>query len=233
MEIRHGCSCHDARVIAEIPGQRPLLRGWSHAIAIAPAAAGATVLVARAHNEPIKQLSLIVYGIGLTLLFTVSTLYHRGSWSPRVMAFWRRLDHATIFVTIAATYTPVVGVVLDGWMRIAVLAGIWVLTVIGSLIVTTRIAIPRYALVLLYVVIGWSALVALPVMTARLGASGMAYILAGGALYSLGALAYALRRPRLWPSVFGYHEVFHVLVLAATAVFFAFIAGRIVPYAPI
>jgi hemolysin III len=220
-------------VTAEIPAQRPLLRGWSHAMAIVPAVAGATALVASAHNEPVKQLSLVVYGIGLTLLFTVSTLYHRGPWSPRVRAVWRRLDHATIFVTIAATYTPVVVVVLDGWMRLALLEGIWLLTVVGVIIVTTGVAVPRYALVLLYVVVGWSALFALPVMAARLGPSGMAYILAGGGLYSLGALAYALRRPRLWPSVFGYHEVFHILVLAATAVFFAFIAGRIVPYAHI
>jgi hemolysin III len=150
-----------------------------------------------------------------------------------VRAVWRRLDHATIFVMIAATYTPVVVVVLDGWMRVAVLTGIWMLTVVGALIVITRMSMPRYALVLLYVTVGWSALVALPAMAVRLGPSGMAYILAGGALYSLGAVAYALRRPRLWPSVFGYHEVFHILVIAATAVFFAFIAGRIVPYAHI
>jgi hemolysin III len=220
-------------VTAETTAQRPLLRGWSHAIAIVPAIAGATVLVVSAHGEPAKQLSLAVYGVGLTLLFTVSALYHRGPWSPRVLAVWRRLDHATIFVMIAATYTPVVVVVLDGWLRIAVLAGIWVLTVTGAVIVTTRMSLPRYALVLLYVAVGWSALVALPAMAVRLGASGMAYILAGGALYSLGAVAYALRRPRLWPSVFGYHEVFHILVIAATGVFFAFIAGRIVPYASV
>jgi hemolysin III len=200
-------------------------------MAIVPAIAGATVLVVSAHGEPVKQLSLVVYGIGLTLLFTVSTLYHRGPWSPRVRAVWRRLDHATIFVMIAATYTPVVVVVLDGWMRMAVLTGIWMLTVVGALIVITRMSMPRYALVLLYVTVGWSALVALPAMAVRLGPSGMAYILVGGVLYSLGAVAYALRRPRLWPSVFGYHEVFHILVIAATAVFFAFIAGRIVPYA--
>jgi hemolysin III len=202
-------------------------------MAIVPAIAGATLLVVSARGEPAKQLSLVVYGIGLTLLFTVSALYHRGPWSPRVRAVWRRLDHATIFVMIAATYTPVVVVVLDGWMRLAVLAGIWLLTVTGALIVTTRMSMPRYALVLLYVTVGWSALVALPAMAVRLGPSGMAYILAGGGLYSLGAVAFALRRPRLWPSVFGYHEVFHILVIAATAVFFAFIAGRIVPYAQI
>jgi hemolysin III len=231
--MRRAPTCHDGYVTGEVPAQRPLLRGWSHALAIVPAVIGATVLVVSAHDSAIKRLSLVVYGIGLTLLFTISTLYHRGPWSPRVLAVWRRLDHASIFVMIAATYTPVIVVVLGGWMRIAMLAGIWVLTAAGALIVTTRVTVPRYALVLLYVAVGWSALVALPAMAARLGPSGMAYILAGGALYSLGALAYALRRPRLWPSVFGYHEVFHILVIAATAVFFAFIAGRIVPYAHI
>ena len=210
-------------------GQRPLLRGWSHAIAIPLAVAGAVALVVSARNEPAKQLSLIVYGLGLILLFTVSALYHRGPWTPRVRAVWRRLDHATIFVMIAATYTPVVVVALDGWVRATLLALIWALAIVGSVVVTARLSIPRYALVLLYVAVGWTALFALPAMAAHIGVSGMAYIIVGGLLYSLGAVAYALRRPRLWPSVFGYHEVFHLLVIAATAVFFAFIAGRIVP----
>jgi hemolysin III len=216
-------------VAADLQAQRPVLRGWSHAIAVIPAVAGATALVVAARNDLAKQASLIVYGLGLTLLFAVSALYHRGRWSPRVRAVWRRADHATIFVMIAATYTPVAATLLTGWPRVALLAAVWTLAVTGAVLVATPVTLPRYVLVLLYIAVGWTVVFAIPALAANLGPDGMAYLVAGGALYTTGAVMYALQRPRLWPRVFGYHEVFHLLVIAATAVFFAFIAGRIVP----
>ena len=208
--------------------QRPLLRGWLHGIAIVPASAGAVTLVVLARRDPIKVATLTVYGIGLTLLFTVSTLYHLGPWSERARAAWRRADHATIFLMIAGTYTPITAVLLDGWPRAALLTAIWTLALAGGFIVGFGLPVPRPALVLLYVAVGWTALVAMPAFFARIGPAGIGYFAAGGALYSAGAVAYASRRPRLWPDVFGYHEVFHLLVIAATALFFAFIARHVV-----
>ena len=209
--------------------QRPLLRGWLHVIAIAPALAGAMTLVVLARGHPVKVATLTVYGIGVTLLFTVSALYHLGPWSEGARAAWRRADHATIFLMIAGTYTPITAVILDGWPRIALLTAIWTLALAGAVVVGSGLRVPRHTLVLLYVAVGWTALVAMPAFFARIGPVGIAYLAAGGALYSAGAVAYASRRPRLWPDVFGYHEVFHLLVIAATAVFFAFIARHVVP----
>ena len=193
--------------------------------------AGAVALVVIARGNPAKQASLAIYGTSLTLLFTVSALYHRVGWSPAWRAIWRRIDHANIFVVIAATYTPVAVNVLDGWMRVTVLVTIWLAAIAGATLVAARIELPRPAMVIAYVAVGWIALIIVPSLYTRLGMTGVLLLFAGGLLYSLGAITYAFRRPNLWPRVFGYHEVFHLLVIAATAVFFVFIALVVVPAA--
>ncbi|MBV9101394.1 MAG: hemolysin III family protein [Candidatus Dormibacteraeota bacterium] len=209
--------------------QRPLLRGWSHAVAVVPALTGAIALVLLTRGSPGKQMSLLVYGAAVTLLFTVSALYHRVPWSPPWRAVWRRLDHANIFVVIAATYTPIAANMLDGWLRVAVLTGIWLAALCGASLVAAPVELPRPVMAAVYVGVGWLAILIIPVLYTRLGALGLVMLLGGGALYSLGAVMYALRRPRLWPRVFGYHEAFHLLVIAATAVFFMVIAATVLP----
>lgn len=202
----------------------PLLRGWSHLVAIVPAAIAATVLVLSGPRDAGQRAALALYGTALILLFTVSALYHRGPWSPRVRAVWRRVDHANIFLMIAATYTAVVVILLDGPMRIALLAAVWIAAGAGIVLSVLPLKLPRGVYVGLYLLTGWIAIVVLPTMIQRVSSIALVALLAGGGLYSLGALAYAFRRPRLWPRVFGYHEVFHLLVIAATALFFTFVA---------
>lgn len=213
-----------ADVVTGELGTRPLLRGWSHAVAVVPAAAGAAVLVLSPGRSAGQRAALALYGIALILLFSISALYHRGPWSPRVRAIWRRVDHANIFLMIAATYTVVAVTLLDGLSRVAILAAVWVAALAGMTMVTAPIRLPRGAAVTLYLMTGWIAIVVVPAIASRVAPGEMALLLGGGALYSLGALTYALKRPRLWPHVFGYHEVFHLLVIAATALFFAFVA---------
>ena len=202
----------------------PLLRGWSHLVAIVPAAIGATALVLSGPRDAGQRAALALYGTALILLFTVSALYHRGPWSPRVRAVWRRVDHANIFLMIAATYTAVVVILLDGPMRIALLTAVWLAAGTGIVLSVLPLKLPRGVYVGLYLLTGWIAIVVLPTMIQRVSSIALVALLAGGGLYSLGALAYAFRRPRLWPRVFGYHEVFHLLVIAATALFFTFVA---------
>lgn len=204
--------------------EAPLLRGWFHALAIVPAATAATVLVLAGPADPGVRATLCLYGAALILLFSVSALYHRGRWSPRVRAVWRRLDHATIFLMIAATYTAIGVMVLAGGTRIAILAAVWSVAAVGMVLTALPVRVPRGVTVVLYLVTGWMALVVLPSLLQRLSVTALVLLLTGAALYSLGALAYALRRPRLWPRVFGYHEVFHLLVVAATALFFTLVA---------
>jgi len=194
---------------------------------VPPAIAGAIVLVAISGGNVARQISLGVYGVSIVLLFAVSASYHRGPWSPRTRRVWRRLDHATIFVAIAGTYTPVVVNVLQGWPSIVLLVGIWVLAISGVVVATTGVPLPRWVTVVLYIAVACTVVFFLPALADRIHASGVIILLTGGALYSAGAVVYAVKWPRLWPRVFGYHEVFHIFVIAATAVYFVFITATV------
>jgi hemolysin III len=209
---------------------KPLLRGWSHAAAAVVAVAGLVSLVVITRNDPAKLASMVVYGTGLVLLFAVSATYHIFNWPPRVKDWLRRADHATIFVFIAATYTPLVFNVLDGWWRLGVLITIWTCALAGVVGAAPFLRIPRVALASLYVAMGWIAVVALVPLTAALGWAAALLMALGGLQYSLGAAAYAFRRPRLWPRVFGYHEVFHLAVITASITFYVIVVYYAVPY---
>jgi hemolysin III len=213
-----------------VTASKPLLRGWSHAAAAVVAVAGLVSLVVITRHDPAKLVSMVVYGTGLVLLFGVSATYHIFNWPPRVKDWLRRADHATIFVFIAATYTPLVFNVLDGWWRLGVLITIWVCAIAGVIGAAPFLRIPRAALASLYLAMGWIAVVALVPLTAALGWAAALLMALGGLQYSLGAAAYAFRRPRLWPRVFGYHEVFHLAVITASITFYVIVIYYAVPY---
>jgi hemolysin III len=209
---------------------KPLLRGWSHAIAALVAVAGLGALVVITRNDTGKLVSMLIYGVGLVLLFGVSGTYHVFNWPPRVKDWLRRADHATIFVFIAATYTPLAYNVLDGWWRIGVLSAIWICAIAGVAGAAPFLRIPRRLLASLYLAMGWVAVVALVPLTAALGWAAAALIALGGLQYSLGAAAYAFKRPNLWPRVFGYHELFHLAVITASVTFYVIVVHYAVPY---
>jgi len=209
---------------------KPLLRGWSHGVAAFIAVAGLVSLILITRHDPAKLASMVVYGIGLVLLFGVSATYHIFNWPPRAKDWLRRADHATIFVFIAASYTPLVFNILGGWWRIGVLVAIWIMAVAGVVGAAPFLGIPRVALARLYLAMGWLAVVALVPLTAALGWVAALLMALGGLQYSLGAAAYAFRRPRLWPRVFGYHELFHLAVISASVTFYVVVVYYAVPY---
>ncbi|HEY3194304.1 MAG TPA: hemolysin III family protein [Candidatus Dormibacteraeota bacterium] len=209
---------------------KPLLRGWSHAVAFVASIAALVALVVITRDDPAKLASMAVYGAGLVLLFGVSATYHIFNWPPRVKDWLRRADHATIFLFIAATYTPLAVNVLDGWWRAGVLAAIWTFAAAGVAGAAPFLRIPRKALAGLYLAMGWLAVVALVPITAALGWVAAALIALGGIQYSLGAAAYAFKKPRLWPRVFGYHELFHLAVITASITFYAIVVHYAVPF---
>ena len=209
---------------------KPRLRGWSHAVGTAFALVGAGVLIMLSRQQPAKAVTMAIYGLSLVLLLAVSAVYHIGTWRPRVRAILRGVDHANIFLFIAASYTAVVFNAVTGYWRIGILVSIWLLAVVGMATLTGAIALPRWAVAALYVGLGWIGVVAIPQIATSLGMPALLLILLGGLLYSTGALAYAFKRPRLWPKTFGYHEVFHLLVLGASASFFLVMALYVVPF---
>jgi hemolysin III len=214
----------------DVAALKPLLRGWSHLATTAVAIAGLVALVVITRDDPAKLASMVVYGAALVLLFGVSGTYHVFNWPPRVKEWLRRADHATIFLFIAATYTPLAFNVLAGWWRIGVLVAIWVCALAGVFGAAPFLRIPRQVLASLYLAMGWVAVVAFIPLTAALGWVAAVLMALGGLQYSVGAAIYAFRRPRLWPRVFGYHEIFHLAVISASVTFYVVMVRFAVPY---
>jgi hemolysin III len=206
----------------------PVLRGVSHFWAFWCALAATIVLVAFAPSGAARGAAL-VYGVGLCVLFAGSALFHRLRCGPRLRSLLCRIDHSAIFIFIAASYTPVALLVLDGPIALTLLAAAWAGALAGVALSLVWIGAPRVLFAGTYVALGWIALLALPELVARLPVAPLVLIAAGGVLYTVGAVVYATRRPDPWPRVFGFHEVFHALVIAAAATHFVAIAGWIIP----
>jgi hemolysin III len=207
---------------------KPLLRGLSHAVSAPLAVAATIVLAVLAGGDPAKQLTVVIYGASMVLLFSGSALYHIPNWSERQRERLRRLDHSNIFLLIAGTYTPIAFALLQGWQRLAVLGSVWGLSLLGVGIAVGGMKVPRWLFTSLYLMVGWVAVLAMPAIFGRVGPGGGMLLLLGGALYSIGAVCYALKRPVLWRRVFSYHEVFHLFVIAASASFLVFIVSYVV-----
>ena len=206
----------------------PRLRGVSHAAAFLLAVAAAIVLLAFADGTR-ATVAVVVYGIGLVALFGGSALYHRWPGPRRFKPLLRRIDHSTIFVFIAASYTPVALIVLDGTVAWVLLVGAWAGAVAGVTFSLGWIDAPRPLVAGSYLALGWLAVVATPQLVSTLDAVPVVLFVAGGVLYSAGAIVYARRRPDPWPRTFGFHEVFHALVILAAAAHYVALIGWVVP----
>jgi len=209
---------------------KPLLRGYLHAFAAVFAIVGTVILLILTIGDVPKQVSLLIYGVSSILLFGWSAFYHIGNWSVPRTVFMRRIDHANIFVLIAGTYTPIVFNVMTGAWRIGILILIWVLAIIGVTTAAPAVHLPRWITAMLYVVMGWVVVAALPQIITLVGVRGVLLLLLAGILYTLGAIAYALRKPTLWSRVFSFHEVFHLATILANGAFFTFMVMYVVPF---
>lgn len=200
---------------------RPRWRGRTHAWAFVAAVAAGIVLVALAPDGRARA-ALTVYAISVAGLFGVSALYHRIPWrSATARAWMRRADHAMIFLLIAGTYTPFALLVLRGPLADAILIVVWAGALTGIVVKLVWIHAPKGVAAAAYVALGWVAVIAFPQLVEHAGVVATTLIAAGGVLYTVGAIVYATRRPDPIPQVFGYHEVFHALVIAAAALQFA------------
>lgn len=203
---------------------KPRLRGVSHQYAFALAALLGAGLVLLAEGAR-ARVGASVYAAGVCGLFGVSALYHRGSWSPAATRWMRRADHSMIFCFIAASYTPFALLVLHGNLALALLVVVWSGALAGILLKFVWLDAPDWLNAALYVLLGWTAVAVAPALYGALGPLRMGLLALGGVLYTAGAVIYARKRPDPVPAVFGYHEVFHLLVIAAAAMHFTVIAG--------
>ncbi len=195
---------------------KPRLRGVLHEGAFIASILVAPLLLLSADASR-ARVAAAVFAVSVTTCFGVSALYHRVTWAPSVRRWMRRADHAGIYLLIAGTYTPVALLVLDGEWRDVILAVVWSGALVAILLKFVWVDAPKWVAAAVGLALGWMAVVALPQLEDRLQVSALTLLIAGGLLYSAGAVVYARRRPDPVPTVFGYHEVFHALTIAAAA----------------
>jgi hemolysin III len=208
---------------------KPRLRGVSHEWAFfISLVAGAALVVAA--PTPRATAAVGVYAASLSALLGVSALYHRIDWRrPEIRRWMRRLDHSMIFLLIAGTTTPFAVLVLQGPLARALLIAVWAGAAAGIVVELIWIEAPKWVSTLVYVCVGWIGLLGFPGIVVEAGVGAGALIAAGGVLYTAGAVVYARQSPDPNPTVFGYHEIFHALVLAAASAHFAAVALYALP----
>ena len=194
----------------------PILRGWFHLVAfVASLPAGILVVVSAASTR--ARVAALVYAVALSALFAVSSVYHLRVWTANGRRLMRRVDHATIYVMIAGCYTPICLLALRGPTGRGLLVAAWVGAAIGVAFAITGLAEKPVFGLACYIGLGWILIVALPDLTRELSRANLAGLMTGGVAYTVGAVVLGTNRPNPYPRVFGYHEIWHVLVIVACA----------------
>ena len=210
--------------------RKPLLRGWIHAATVPIAALGALWLLLLV-DEPSHRVAIGVFGTTLVGLYLISALYHVPPWSARARYIMSRFDVAMIPLFIAGTFTPVAFFALSGGWRIWSLIVAWTVAVIASGIAASPVRGPRWVSAVGYMAMGWLVVLPMTQLVTALPLEGLALIALGGLLYTIGAVVYARRRPDPAPRVLGFHEVFHLLVVAASITHYLAIWQYVLPAA--
>lgn len=211
---------------------REPFNGLSHAIGALLAAATLWYLVrsAAALNKPVHVVAFAIYGTSLLLLYTSSALYHLLPVSERAIAMLRRVDHIMIYVLIAGTYTPICWIVLPASWGKVMLALIWLFAAAGILFTVLWLNAPRWIGTSVYVLMGWSALIAIVPLVQSLSTEGLAWLAAGGAFYTGGAIVYGMKKPNPFPGTLGFHEIWHLMVIAGSFCHFMMMASSVLPF---
>jgi hemolysin III len=207
---------------------RPRMRGVLHQLAFLAAVPLGVVLGLSAHGG-VARGAAITFAASVAAMFWVSSMFHRLSWTPAAARWIGRLDHAMIYALIAGTYTPVGLLVIHPAWRVPILATVWGGALFATVVELLWDSAPRWLAPIICVALGWVAVLVFPQIVAGIGVSGALVLLAGGLAYTVGALVYAQRRPDPIPAIFGYHELFHTLVVIAVACQYAAIAFFVLP----
>jgi hemolysin III len=199
--------------------KKPLLRGYFHEWMFFISIGACIPLISKSTN-PNELIATIVYSIGIFMMFGFSALYHRINWRPKVLKVMRRLDHSSIFIMIAGSFTPICLLVLPDRLGLQLLLIIWIIAGIGIIQTVLFTNTPRMVRAGIYLIAGYMAIPYLSVLSSVMGFTNYALTVAGGTIYSVGAIGYGLKFPDFSPKYFGYHEFFHILVSVAAILHF-------------
>lgn len=207
------------------------VRGFLHGAAAVLSLVGLGVLAVIGDVGPGLRAVLVVYGLSLVVLFTSSSLYHSIPWTERWKQRLRRLDHSAIFLVVAASFTPFAVVALDGWWQGVFLGLVWLAAVTGIALKWIERRVRIGPSVTIQSVMGWAAVIPMYQIARSLGVDTVVWLGVGGLLYTVGMVFFLTKWPKMFPRVFGYHELFHVMVVAAAAIHYGVIITRVVPAA--
>jgi hemolysin III len=210
--------------------QNPI-RGFLHGSAAIAALVGLFLLLTRSWGDPGAMVGSLAFGSALLVMYTVSSLYHSIPWTPRWKTRLQRIDHSTIYLVVAGTFTPIAIASLDGGVRLISLGLVWVVAATGIALKAVLRTVATWLSVTLQLTMGWAALAWLPQIHATLGTEAIVLIGLGGVCYTVGAVIFLTKRPRLLPRTFSYHELFHLLVVLASGFHFVAVFGYAVPAA--
>ncbi|MCD9196987.1 PAQR family membrane homeostasis protein TrhA [Aeromicrobium wangtongii] len=202
------------RIRETVDEMKPKLRGWLHAVTL-PVAFFAFIVMLVIADDVRVRVGVAVFMVSSMLLFGVSAVYHRGTWNDRVRGFWKRFDHANIFLLIAGSYTPFSLLLLTPRHATIMLTLVWSGALLGVAFKIFWIGAPRWLYVPLYLVLGWAAVLYFPEFVENSSTAVMVMLVGGGVLYTLGAIVYGFKWPDPSPTYFGFHEIFHAFTIAA------------------
>lgn len=206
---------------------KPRLRGDLHHRAFYVSLVAGVILVIAASSGR-ATVAAAVFAVSVSALLGVSALYHRGDWNQSVRMKLRRLDHSMIFMLIAGTYTPFALLVLDGTFSTVLLVAVWACAIAGSVMELALAEASKWIMAGICIGLGWVSIVAMPQIASEIGAIGTMLLALGGVAYTVGAIIYAAQKPNPVPNVFGYHEVFHALVVLAIILQYTVVAHVVV-----
>jgi hemolysin III len=214
----------------ELEAGRPRLRGVSHQIAFFAAVPAAVAVTLTTHGG-VARASGAAFALSVAAMFGVSSVFHRGWWTPAASRRLGRLDHAMIYALIAGTYAPIGLIVLHGGWRVPILATVWCSACLAALVKLVWAKPPIWLAPAVSIGLGWTAVLVLPQIIGRIGLVPTLLLLAGGLAYTAGAVVYVRQRPNPAPATFGYHELFHALVIVAVACQYSTIVFYVLPQA--
>jgi len=210
---------------------REPVNGLTHLAAAAAALLGLALLLYLGRGNLVRQASLLLYGCSLILMFSASAAYHLISSGPRAASFLHQLDHASIYLLIAGTYTPICLYFFSGFWRWGILIVIWLMAVIGIIVKVFTINAPRWLSAGIYLLMGWLSIMGIRVILAAMPAWAIIWLALGGIFFSVGAVIYMTKKPDFFPGIFGFHELWHVFVILGCLSHFILIAAFVAPHA--